>query len=105
MAARSFSRTPPWDWTPPTHLGEQHEDDVSAVGVQRCHHVLVEGDHLIGRGVGGEEGGDEGAEAPLLQDGRQDAPALGRRSLDEHLRARTRTHAHRHTHTHRFLND
>ena len=104
MAARSFSRTPPRDWTPPPpHLGEQHEDDVGAVGVQRCHHVLVEGDHLIGRGVGGEEGGDEGAEAPLLQDGRQDAPALGRRPLDEHLRAHRHTHTH--THMHRFLND
>lgn len=53
--------------------------------MQRRHHVLVEGDELIWCSVGGEERRDEGTEAPLLQDGLQDAAALLRIALNEHL--------------------
>lgn len=52
-----------------SNLSQQHENDIGAVEMKGCHHVLVEGDELIRRGVGSEEGGNERTQTPLLQDG------------------------------------
>lgn len=70
---------------PLANLRKQHEYDISCVEVQRRHHVLVEGDKLLWCSVGGEERRDEGTEAPLLQDGLQDAATLLCIALNEHL--------------------
>lgn len=68
-----------------THFSEKHENDVRHVEVKRRHHVLVEGDKLMGRCVWGEEGGNKRTKKPLLQDGLQDTIALICISLDKNL--------------------
>lgn len=67
------------------HLGEQHEDDVPAVGVQGLHHLLVQRHQLAWGGVGGEVGRQQGAEPAVLQDGAQHAAALRLGPPDKHL--------------------
>lgn len=67
------------------NLGEEHEDDVPAVGVQGVDHLFVQGHQLGRRGIGREEGREEVAEAAVLQDGLQDVPALRLNTLDKHL--------------------
>lgn len=58
------------------HLCEEHEDDVSTVGMQSRHHFFVQSHQFRRRGIRSEVGRQQVTQTSVLQDGLQHAFTL-----------------------------